>query len=96
MLIALQSTSIGLKKLVLNSAKIESDLEENWTVVAEAIQTVLRRENYPAPYEALKKLTRTHTKITRETILEFIDNLEVKQEIKDELKKITPWNYTGI
>ncbi|NDB35269.1 MAG: adenylosuccinate lyase, partial [Flavobacteriia bacterium] len=96
MLIALQSTSMGLKKLVLNSAKIESDLEENWTVVAEAIQTVLRRENYPAPYEALKKLTRTHTKITRETIQEFIDQLAVNEEIKEELKKITPWNYTGI
>lgn len=96
MLIALQSTSMGLKKLVLNSAKIESDLEENWTVVAEAIQTVLRRENYPAPYEALKNLTRTHAKITRETIQEFIDQLAVDQEIKEELKKITPWNYTGI
>ena len=96
MLIALQSTSTGLQKLVLNSAKIASDLEENWTVVAEAIQTILRRENYPAPYEALKKLTRTHTKITRETIQEFIDQLAVNEEIKEELKKITPWNYTGI
>jgi len=96
MLIALQSTSTGLQKLVLNSAKIAIDLEENWMVVAEAIQTVLRRENYPAPYEALKNLTRTHAKISEETIQEFIKHLAVSQEIKEELKKITPWNYTGI
>ena len=95
-LIALKSTVVGLKKLVLNPDKIQLDLEENWSVVAEAIQTILRREHYPEPYEALKSLTRTHSKITQGTLHEFIETLEVTQEVKEELKRITPWNYVGI
>lgn len=95
-LIAFQSTLKGLNKLVLNQEKFEADLEDNWAVVAEAIQTILRREAYPNPYEALKALTRTNTKITKASIATFIDGLEVSDEIKTELKKITPANYTGI
>ena len=95
-LIALKATDIGLKKLVLNPDKIQLDLEENWSVVAEAIQTILRREHYPEPYEVLKALTRTHKKITQVTLHQFIETLEVSQEIKEELKHITPWNYVGI
>ena len=86
----------GLGKLELNPAAIEHDLTENWAVVAEAIQTVLRREAYPAPYEALKALTRKNEKITQSTISDFIDSLDVSDTIKDELKDITPFNYTGI
>ncbi|MFN3801178.1 adenylosuccinate lyase [Belliella pelovolcani] len=96
MLIALESLSKGLNKLELNQAAIDADLEENWAVVAEAIQTVLRREGYPKPYEALKDLTRTNTKITKESISEFIDQLHVNDAIKAELKKISPFNFTGI
>tara|TARA_B100001094_G_scaffold91734_1_gene87743 strand:- start:84 stop:938 length:855 start_codon:yes stop_codon:yes gene_type:complete len=95
-LIALKSLRKGVKKLVINEEKISTDLEENWAVVAEAIQTILRRENYPNPYEALKELTRLNSKITKETISDFIDNLNVENSIKKELKKITPTNYTGI
>ena len=95
-LIALKSLSKGINKLVINEEKISTDLEENWAVVAEAIQTILRRENYPNPYEALKELTRLNSKITKETISDFIDNLNVENRIKEELKKITPTNYTGI
>ena len=95
-LIALKSLSKGVNKLVINEEKISTDLEENWAVVAEAIQTILRRENYPNPYEALKELTRLNSKITKETISNFIDNLNVRNSIKKELKKITPTNYTGI
>ena len=95
-LIALQSTLKGLNKLLLNEAKIRQDLNEHWAVVAEAIQTVLRREGYPNPYEALKGLTRTNAAITAETIAQFIDTLEVSEAIKAELKAITPENYTGI
>ena len=95
-LIALQSTSKGLGKLLLNSEKIQADLEENWMVVAEAIQTILRRENYPEPYEALKNLTRTNAKIEQGVIHSFIDGLAINASIKEELKSITPWNYTGI
>lgn len=95
-LIALQSTLKGLNKLVLNKAKFDEDLENNWAVVAEAIQTVLRRESYPNPYEALKALTRTNDKITQASIAAFIDTLEVSSSIKEELKQITPANYTGI
>ena len=95
-LIALKSLNKGIKKLVINKEKISSDLDENWAVVAEAIQTILRRENYPNPYEALKELTRLNSKITKETISAFIDNLNVGNGIKKELKKITPTNYTGI
>ena len=95
-LIALQSTLKGLNKLLLNEDKIRQDLQDHWAVVAEAIQTILRREGYPNPYEALKALTRTNTAITAETISSFIDTLEVNEDIKAELKVITPENYTGV
>ncbi|WP_274474479.1 adenylosuccinate lyase [Mangrovimonas aestuarii] len=95
-LIGFKSTLKGLNKLLLNEAKFEEDLENNWAVVAEAIQTILRREGYPNPYEALKGLTRTNSKITQVSISDFIDTLEVAETIKTELKQITPANYTGI
>ena len=95
-LIAFQSTLKGLNKLLLNKEKFEQDLENNWAVVAEAIQTILRREAYPNPYEALKGLTRTNEKITQKAISNFIDTLETTDAIKSELKQITPSNYTGI
>ena len=95
-MIAFQSTLKGLNKLLLNKDKIDQDLENNWAVVAEAIQTILRREGYPNPYEALKGLTRTNEKINQHTIASFIDTLEVSDTIKAELKVITPSNYTGI
>lgn len=95
-LIAFQSTLKGLNKLIINKDAIEKDLEKNWAVVAEAIQTVLRREGYPNPYETLKALTRTNSKVTQESIAEFIDTLEISDELKDRLKEITPSNYTGI
>lgn len=95
-LIAFQSTLKGLNKLLLNEAKIEQDLENNWAVVAEAIQTILRREGYPNPYEALKGLTRTNAAINQESISNFIETLRVTEEVKIELKSITPQNYTGI
>ncbi|WP_019540595.1 adenylosuccinate lyase [Proteiniphilum acetatigenes] len=94
-LIALKSATKGLHKLLLNREAIERDLENNWAVVAEGIQTILRREGYPKPYEALKALTRTNARITRESISEFIDNLDVNEQVKKELKEITPQNYTG-
>ncbi len=94
--IALKSTTKGLDKLLINREAIERDLENNWAVVAEGIQTILRREGYPKPYEALKALTRTNTRITKESIAAFIDTLEVSDLIKSELKKITPQSYTGI
>ena len=95
-LIAIKSLLKGFDKLVINEEKIEADLENNWAVVAEAIQTVLRRENYPNPYEALKALTRTNNKITRESMHLFIQGLEVSDEIKEELLAISPMNYTGL
>jgi adenylosuccinate lyase len=95
-LIAMKSTLKGLGKLLLNADKIEADLENNWAVVAEAIQTILRREGYPNPYEALKALTRTNTSITKESIAEFIHTLDVPEKIKSELLAISPANYTGI
>jgi len=95
-LIAFQSSLKGLSKLLLNEEKFHQDLENNWAVVAEAIQTVLRREGYPNPYEALKGLTRTNAKITKESMANFIDSLEVSDAIKTELKAISPQNYTGI
>jgi adenylosuccinate lyase len=94
--IAIQSTLKGLRKLILNEQKLEEDLENTWAVVAEAIQTILRREAYPNPYEALKALTRTNQKMTEETIHEFIQGLDVSDELKSELMEITPSNYTGI
>lgn len=95
-LIAFKSTLKGLNKLLLNEEKLHADLENNWAVVAEAIQTILRREGFKNPYEALKGLTRTNEKITSKSIADFIETLEVSTEIKEELKKITPQNYTGI
>ena len=95
-LIGFQSTLKGLNKLLLNEGKFAEDLENNWPVVAEAIQNVLRREGYPNPYEALKGLTRTNEKINKNSISIFIDTLTVSEEIKNELKQITPSNYTGI
>jgi len=95
-IIAFQSSLKGLNKLLLNEAKLAEDLENNWAVAAEAIQTILRREAYPNPYEALKGLTRTNEKINAQSIANFIDTLEVSDAIKNELKQITPSNYTGI
>ena len=95
-LIAFQSTQKGLNKLLLNSQKIEEDLSSNWAVVAEAIQTILRREGYPNPYEVLKGLTRTNQEINQESFHTFINNLEIDTKVKVELKKISPFNYTGI
>ncbi|MFV0541734.1 MAG: adenylosuccinate lyase [Aestuariibaculum sp.] len=95
-LIGFKSTLKGLDKLLLNEAKFAEDLENNWAVAAEAIQTILRREGYPNPYEALKGLTRTNAKINKTSISDFIDTLKVSEAIKEELKRITPSNYTGI
>lgn len=95
-IIAIQSTLKGLRKLILNEERIKADLNDTWAVVAEAIQTVLRREGYPHPYEALKALTRTNKPMNEETIHEFIKTLEVNDEVKDELMAISPLNYTGI
>lgn len=94
--LALKSLEKGMLKLELNKAAIDQDLEDNWVVVAEAIQTVLRREGYANPYEALKSLTRKNEKITQKTMHDFIDGLEIKSDLKDRLKKISPFNYTGI
>ena len=94
--LALKSLEKGISKLELNQSAIDKDLEDNWVVVAEAIQTVLRREGYPNPYEALKALTRKNEKITQATMHTFIDSLEIKADLKTELKKISPFNYTGI
>ena len=94
-LIAVASTMKGLGKLLLNRAAIDADLDNTWSVVAEAIQTVLRREGYPKPYETLKALTRTNIAVTAESIAAFIDTLEVSPEVKDELKKLSPHSYTG-
>lgn len=95
-IIGLEATLKGLNKLLLNESKFAEDLEKNWAVVAEAIQTILRREAYPNPYEALKDLTRTNSVINKESIHVFIDTLQVSDEIKNELKQITPSNYLGI
>jgi adenylosuccinate lyase len=95
-LIGFLSTSKGLEKLVVNTTKIEDDLNANWAIIAEAIQTVLRKEGYPNPYEALKELTRTNMIINREVIQQFIDQLDVEERVKTQLKTITPFNYTGI
>ena len=95
-LIAFEATLKGLNKLLLNESKIADDLDKNWAVVAEAIQTILRRENYPNPYETLKELTRTNTAITKESIIDFIETLNVNVEIKKELLAISPSNFVGI
>ena len=95
-IIGLQSTFKGLGKLLVNTTKIEDDLNANWAVVAEAVQTILRKEGYPNPYEALKELTRTNTIINRDAIQQFIAGLDVDESLKAKLKTITPFNYTGI
>ena len=95
-IISIKSIIKGLDKLIVNKSKINADLEENWIIISEAIQTILRREGYPNPYESLKELTRKNTSITKEILHKFIDTLEVNKKIKDELKVITPSNYTGI
>lgn len=95
-LIAFRSLEKGLGKLIINDAKIHEDLENNWAVVAEAVQTILRREKYPNPYEALKDLTRGNNTIDKKSIHQFIDGLKISDAIKKELKKITPHNYTGV
>jgi adenylosuccinate lyase len=94
-ILAYKSLQKGIGKLVLNESAIRADLEANWAVVAEAIQTVLRRENYPSPYEALKELTRGNV-INEKTIRQFIDSLKISKSLKKELHAITPWNYTGV
>jgi len=93
--IALKSLEKGINKLELNQSAIDKDLDDNWAVVAEAIQTILRREGYPNPYEALKALTRKNEKITKETLVNFINTLDVKETVRQELRRITPFNYTG-
>ncbi|MFF5381012.1 adenylosuccinate lyase [Pedobacter suwonensis] len=95
-LIAIQATLRGLNKILLNETALHADLDENWAVVAEAIQTVLRRENYPNPYEALKELTRTNAKINAASIAEFIEGLKIAEDIKEQLRTISPFNYTGV
>lgn len=95
-IIAIKSTIRGLNKLLLNADALNAHLEANWAVVAEAIQTILRREGYPNPYEALKDLTRTNAQVNAQTIAEFVEGLQVNEKIKEEIKKITPQNYTGI
>ncbi|NLA50452.1 MAG: adenylosuccinate lyase [Bacteroidales bacterium] len=94
-LVAFSSLLKGLNKLILNPGKIENDLENNWAVISEAIQTILRREGYPKPYEILLKLTRSNEKISREAIMDFIDSLEISDAVKEELKAFTPFNFTG-
>ena len=94
--IGINSTIKGINKILVNTEKINSDLEMNWIVIAEGIQTILRREGFPKPYEALKELTRNNQEINKKTFTVFIENLEISDEIKKELKKISPFNYTGI
>jgi len=95
-LIALNSLNKGINKLLINKVTIAADLEKNWAVIAEAIQTILRREGYPDPYEALKELTRTNSVIDAKSIAVFIEKLDVNEKLKSELKEISPNNYTGI
>jgi adenylosuccinate lyase len=94
-MIATASTLKGLGKLILNADAIETDLQNTWAVVAEAMQTILRREGYPKPYETLKQLTRTNERIDAQRIAQFVDSLEVSDQVKAQLKAITPHNYTG-
>jgi len=95
-IIAFRSIEKGLSKLIVNDQKIYEDLDNNWAVVAEAIQTILRRENYPNPYEALKELTRGNSRIDKKSIQLFIDGLNINEKTRKELRKISPHNYTGI
>ena len=94
-LISFASLKKGLGKLILNREAIDADLHRNWAVVAEALQTILRRENYPNPYETLKNLTRTGAAIDEDTIARFVESLDVPEKVKEELRAVTPWNYTG-
>jgi adenylosuccinate lyase len=94
--IAFNSTLRGLGKLLIHEENIRQELEDNWVVVAEAIQTILRREGYPKPYEALKAFSRTNAKLNEKAMLEFIGSLDVSKEIKEEMRVITPFNYTGV
>jgi len=94
-LIGLKSLLRGLRKLILNEEKINEDLQNNWAVVSEAIQTILRREGYPEPFEAVKALTRKNEKVTRETIADFIEGLDISDTVKAELKSLSPRNYIG-
>ncbi|MFI5172009.1 MAG: hypothetical protein ACHQFW_06435 [Chitinophagales bacterium] len=94
--LSIKSILRGLKKIQVNEQKINEDLDNNWAVIAEAIQTILRREGYPQPYEALKELTRNGEKITKESMTTFIDKLDISTEIKEQLRGITPFNYTGM
>jgi adenylosuccinate lyase len=95
-ILSIQSILKGLEKLVINLPAIEKELESNWMVIAEGIQTILRREGYPNPYEALKSLTRTNKLITRDDLHAFIDGLEIEQSVKNELKSLSPSTYTGV
>jgi adenylosuccinate lyase len=95
-ILSIRSIQKGISKLILNEQKIKEDLDNNWAVVAEAIQTILRRENYPQPYEALKELTRNNSVLNKESIHTFIDSLKISAAIKKELKKIAPHNYIGV
>jgi len=95
LLISLKSIDRGLGKLIVNETKIAAELDQNWAVVAEAIQTILRRENYPDPYNALKNLTRNNQVITKETLHDFIDTLAVSKKVKEELKYLSPRNFSG-
>ena len=95
-MIALKSLRKGLGKILLNEEALHQDLENNWAVVAEGLQTILRREGYPKPYEALKELTRTNEHITEQSIYDFIESLSVSAEVKEEMHRITPHTYTGV
>ena len=95
-LIALKSVLKGVDKLLINEQKIYYDLEANWAVTAEAIQTILRRENYPNPYDALKHLTRGKERITKQNLYDFIDGLDLSEDLKDELRRVSPHNYVGM
>ena len=95
-IIGINSTIKGINKLLINNDKINYDLEKNWIVIAEGIQNILRKEGYPNPYEKLKELTRNNSVITQKTFENFINSLEINEEVKQNLKKITPYNYTGI
>jgi adenylosuccinate lyase len=95
-IIALRSIVKGMNKIILNTEALNNDLEQNWAVVAEALQTILRSINYPNPYETLKDLTRTNTHVTKQTIASFVDGLAVSDQIKERMKAITPQNYVGV
>ena len=95
-MIALKSLRKGFGKILLNEEALRQDLENNWAVVAEGLQTILRREGYPKPYEALKELTRTNEHITEQSIYDFIESLSVSAEVKEEMHRITPHTYTGV